>query len=30
MFAELRKTLQKLSITVIKPQIVPGTGSTKT
>jgi glucuronokinase len=29
MFAELRKTLQKLNITVIKPQIVPGTGNTK-
>jgi glucuronokinase len=29
MFAELRKTLRKLNIAVIKPQIVPGTGSVK-
>lgn len=29
MFTELRKTLRRLNITVIKPQIVPGTGNTK-
>jgi len=29
MFAELRKALRRLSITVIKPQIVPGTGNAK-
>jgi glucuronokinase len=29
MFTELRKTLRKLNITVIKPEIVPGTGNAK-
>jgi glucuronokinase len=29
MFAELRQKLRKLNITVIKPQIVPGTGNAK-
>ena len=28
-FSELRKTLRKLNITVIKPRIVPGTGNAK-